>query len=73
VRYEQDQLQCDPSFDTEHGEYRDIYYEMLEQQRGFLLALNKEPGIDEDIIKKYQGLLDLEEEKLRTRYDSSSL
>jgi Na+/H+ antiporter, bacterial form len=69
VRYEQDQLQCDPSFDEEHGEFRAIYYEMLERQRGFLLALNKEPNIDEDVIKKYQGLLDLEEEKLRSRYD----
>lgn len=70
ARYQNDQLQCDPNFVSEEGEYREIYYSMLEKQRSYLLQLNREPGIDEDIIKKYQGLLDLEEEKLRTRYGS---
>jgi hypothetical protein len=35
----------------------------------FLVNLNKEIGIDEEIIRKYQGLVDLEEEKLFSKYE----
>ena len=35
---------------------------------GGLLSLPQEE-VEEDVIRKYQGLIDLEEEKLRTRYE----
>lgn len=70
VRFENDQTQCDPHFDCEQEEYRKIHFAILDKQRDILLELNKDPLIDEDIIRKYQGLLDLEEEKLRTRYEA---
>jgi hypothetical protein len=34
-----------------------------------LTELNKDVKMDGDVIRKYQGLLDLEEEKLRTRFE----
>jgi Na+/H+ antiporter len=70
IRFENDQTQCDPEFDCEQEEYRIIHFAMLDKQREILLELNKDPLIDEDIIRKYQGLLDLEEEKLRSRYEA---
>jgi CPA1 family monovalent cation:H+ antiporter len=71
TRFRNDQTQCDPDFECEEEEYRKVHFEMLDKQRQILLELNKDPLIDEDIIRKYQGLLDLEEEKLRTRYETA--
>jgi monovalent cation/hydrogen antiporter len=45
-------------------EYKTIYLKMLRKQRQFLLELNKSLETDEEIIRKYQTLLDLEQEKL---------
>jgi Na+/H+ antiporter len=45
-------------------EYKRIYLKMLKNQRQFLLGLNKSLANDEDIVRKYQSILDLEQEKL---------
>ncbi len=54
--------------EAETEDFRGIYIDLLAKQRSFLCELNKEPEIDEDIIRKYLDLLDLEEEKFRGRY-----
>ena len=50
-------------------EYQLIYLKLLKRERAFLIQLNKELGTDEAIIRKYQGLLDLEQEKLLSLYE----
>jgi monovalent cation/hydrogen antiporter len=68
-KYEREQLVADPLIDHQQAEFRDIYLELVEKQREYLIELNKSPEIDEDMIRKYQGLMDLEEEKMRVRYE----
>jgi monovalent cation/hydrogen antiporter len=40
----------------------------IQKQRALLKELNKKREIDEEIIRKYSGLLDMEEEKIRIKY-----
>jgi monovalent cation/hydrogen antiporter len=47
------------------GRYYEIYLAMLEEQRKALRQLNSEHQYDEDLIRKYLSLVDLEETKLR--------
>jgi monovalent cation/hydrogen antiporter len=68
-KYEREQLVADPLIDQQQEEFRVFYLELLERQRDYLHELNKDPEMDEDIIRKYQGLMDLEEEKIRIRYN----
>lgn len=42
-----------------------IFLEMLESQREYLAELNKDPLVDEEIIRNQLYLIDLEEERLR--------
>ena len=45
------------------SDYLKIYLEVLEHQRTALLALNKRPDINEEVIRRYLLQLDLEETK----------
>lgn len=44
-----------------------IYLELLEQQRNALLAMNYKMEYDEDLIRKYLSLIDMEEFKIREK------
>ena len=44
-----------------------IYLEMLDQQRRLLNAMNHRTKFDEELIRKYLSLVDLEELKLREK------
>ena len=46
-------------------QYQDIYLKLLEEQRKALHELNRQDGYDEELIRKYLSLVDLEETKLR--------
>jgi Na+/H+ antiporter len=46
-------------------QYQDIYIGLLEEQRKALHALNHKQEYDEELIRKYLSLVDLEETKLR--------
>jgi hypothetical protein len=46
-------------------QYQHLYLRLLQQQRAGLHGLNQRPDIDEELIRKYLSLLDLEEYKLR--------
>jgi monovalent cation/hydrogen antiporter len=48
-------------------EHQLIALEMLEEQRGILHKMNQKSEFDEDLIRKYLALLDLEETKLREK------
>lgn len=56
--------------------YQLIYLEMLEQQRILLDKMNEHSEFDEDLIRKYLGLVDIEEYKIREKQlekDDSSI
>jgi Na+/H+ antiporter len=46
-------------------QFQDIYVALLDEQRKALHELNRQDGYDEDLIRKYLSLVDLEETKLR--------
>ena len=47
-------------------EQRRIYLELLEHQRNFLINRNKDPDLDEEVIRSQLYLIDLEEEKIKS-------
>jgi Na+/H+ antiporter len=51
-------------------DYKKIHLELLDKQRLLLLELNTHAETDDEIIRSYQNLLDMEEEMLRMRYES---
>ncbi len=44
---------------------RTLFLEMIESQRNFLDRLNKDPKVEEELIRRQLFLIDLEEERLR--------
>jgi Na+/H+ antiporter len=46
-------------------EYQQTYIKLLEEQRAALRKLNTHDGYDEELIRKYLSIIDLEEAKLR--------
>ena len=69
ARFNNDHLPPELIHTEDHARYKEIYTDLLESQRLFLVDLNKELEIDEAIIRKYQGLVDLEEEKLFSKFE----
>lgn len=56
--------------DAGHGaltKYLQVSTDLFEEQRKLLQKINKKQEVDEEIIRKYQSLLDIEEEKIRLR------
>jgi monovalent cation/hydrogen antiporter len=47
--------------------YQGIYLELLEQQRSLLDKMNRSADCNEDLIRKYLSLIDLEEYKIREK------
>ena len=52
--------------------YQRIYLELLEQQRKTLVEFNRRPEFNEELIRKYLSLIDLEEYKLREKYQNDN-
>jgi CPA1 family monovalent cation:H+ antiporter len=48
-------------------DFQKAYLEVLEHQRALLTAMNQKAEFDEDIIRKYLSLIDIEEYKLREK------
>jgi CPA1 family monovalent cation:H+ antiporter len=67
IRFERDQTMLDPDVRSDHDEFSRIYLELLNHQRYFLHQINKKDGVDDSVIRRYEELLDLEEEKIRHR------
>ncbi len=53
--------------DGSYTHYLNISTEVFEAQRSLLQQINKKSEVDEDVIRKYQTLIDIEEEKIRLR------
>lgn len=52
--------------DWMHGKMKAMFIEILEVQRQYLVELNRDPKIDEDIIRHQLYQIDMEEERLKT-------
>ncbi|HMU15183.1 MAG: hypothetical protein JST41_10600 [Bacteroidetes bacterium] len=50
-----------------HAETRQVMLELLESQRQHLRELNRDPAIDDDLLRHEVYLIDLEEERLRMK------
>ena len=53
--------------DLSAKKYRSIYLEVIKQQRQLLNEMNRSAEIDEELIRKYLALIDLEEFKTREK------
>jgi Na+/H+ antiporter len=63
-RYYADNVQLAAESHAVQEEYKYYYLKLIKKERKFLLDLNKRLDTDEAIIRKYQSILDLEQEKL---------
>jgi len=54
--------------DGRSKDFQRIYGQLIERQRECLEQINNMPHIDGELVRRYHGLLDLEEEKVRVRY-----
>lgn len=59
--------ELDHTSENEQKKFGRIYLELLEQQRRLLNKMNHNADFDEELIRKYLSLLDLEEYKLREK------
>ncbi|HEY3387678.1 MAG TPA: Na+/H+ antiporter [Saprospiraceae bacterium] len=57
----------DPPAITALSNFQDIYLELLEAQREILSDINRNSEFDEDLIRKYLALVDIEEHKIREK------
>lgn len=53
-------------------DFQRIYLELLERQRQLLIGMNRHSEFDEDLIRKYLALIDLEEFKTREKFQNTS-
>jgi CPA1 family monovalent cation:H+ antiporter len=70
-RFAGDQLPQDDGSGVWHEDYHRIYLQLLDIQRDVLHKLNKKNELDDEIIRKYLTMLDLEEEKLRMKFEGA--
>jgi len=69
ARFENEQQPYNENTPVIHEDYRRVYLQLLEKQRKVLHELNKKDELDDEIIRKYLTMLDLEEEKLRMKFE----
>lgn len=71
AKYARDQMEPDLTAEAVQEDFRQVYLQLLEHQRQLLYELNKDAEMDEDVIRAYQSMLDLEEEKLRIKFEGT--
>jgi len=65
--FQQDFEALNNTNDNPLSSYQRIYLELLEQQRKLLSQMNLHAEFDEELIRKYLTLIDIEEFKLREK------
>jgi len=53
--------------------FADVYLDLLEQQRTWLAGIDKASDVDDEIIRRHQAIIDLEEEKMFVRFKNADL
>lgn len=61
----EEQLQEPPHPDNTWKGYTSVYLDMLDRQRSLLTGINRHSELDEELIRKYLSVIDLEEFRLR--------
>ena len=64
---QQDIKELNKTTGNSFGDIKRIYLEILERQRQLLIEMNRHSEFDEDLIRKYLVLIDLEEYKIREK------
>ena len=54
-----------PDEDWRNEKNKKMYFEMLNSQRAFLIQANKDPSLNEEIVRHQLYLIDLEEERIK--------
>ena len=65
--YQQDLKELVDSTDNKIINFQKIYLELLDRQRQMLTEMNRKDEFDEELIRKYLGLIDMEEFKIREK------
>jgi CPA1 family monovalent cation:H+ antiporter len=65
--FQQDLKELVNSTDNKLLNFQQIYIELLEWQRKMLIEMNRKDEFDEELIRKYLGLIDMEEFKIREK------
>jgi CPA1 family monovalent cation:H+ antiporter len=65
--FQQDLNELNSANGTTLTNYQNIYLEILERQRELLYEMNHRAEFDEELIRKYLSLIDLEEFKIREK------
>jgi Na+/H+ antiporter len=65
--FQQDPKEINGETGNSLGSFKTVYLELLESQRKLLMDMNQREEFDEDLIRKYLGLIDLEEYKIREK------
>jgi CPA1 family monovalent cation:H+ antiporter len=65
--FQQDRKEPGNATGNSLGDFHRIYLELLERQRQLLIGMNRDSEFDEDLIRKYLALIDLEEFKTREK------
>jgi monovalent cation/hydrogen antiporter len=65
--FQQELSELDNTTGNELTSYQRIYLELLERQRSLLYEMNRRAEFDEEFIRKYLTLIDLEEFKIREK------
>jgi len=65
--FQQDLKELANSAGNSKSDFQQIYLELLERQRELLSDMNRRSEFDEDLIRKYLTLIDLEEFKIREK------
>jgi NhaP-type Na+/H+ and K+/H+ antiporter len=71
--FRQDIEGLNPEGDNSFWKFLQIYLELLEEQRKLLYQMNRRAEFDEELIRKYLSLIDLEEHKIREKAVGSKL
>ena len=72
LRLSESKLAGVPDTFLDGDEFRNVMTELISEQRAILQQLNRKQEVDEALIRKYNGLLDLEEENYSLRFNSES-
>ena len=67
IFFEQDRKEIINTPDNSVTNFRRIYLELLERQREMLMEMNRRAEFDEELIRKYLALIDMEEFKIREK------
>jgi CPA1 family monovalent cation:H+ antiporter len=65
--FQHDLKELSISTDNSLISFRRIYLELLEKQREMLTEMNRKDEFDEELIRKYFALIDMEEFKIREK------